>query len=44
MKRRLADMGLAPGVAVKITSKSPGGPLMIELRGSKFALGRRRLP
>ncbi len=40
VRRRLADMGLTPGVAVKITSGDACGPVMIEVRGSKIALGR----
>lgn len=40
MRRRLADMGLTPGVAVRVTSGDACGPVIIELRGSKIALGR----
>ncbi|MEM3703640.1 MAG: FeoA family protein [Candidatus Bathyarchaeia archaeon] len=39
--RRLADMGLTPGVEVKLIRKSSfGGPVEIEVRGVALALGR----
>jgi Fe2+ transport system protein FeoA len=39
--RRLADMGLTPGVEVKLLRKgSFGGPVEIEVRGVTLALGR----
>lgn len=39
--RRLAEMGLTPGVEVKILRKcSFGGPVEIEVRGVALALGR----
>ncbi|MEM2319759.1 MAG: FeoA family protein [Candidatus Bathyarchaeia archaeon] len=39
--RRLAEMGLTPGVEVKLIRKSPlGGPVEIEVRGVALALGR----
>ncbi len=38
--RRLAEMGLTPGVEVKILRKCPfRGPLEIEVRGVALALG-----
>jgi len=38
--RRLADMGLTPGVEVKLLRKCPfRGPLQIEVRGVALALG-----
>jgi Fe2+ transport system protein FeoA len=38
--RRLADMGLTPGVEVKLLRKgSFGGPVEIEVRGVALALG-----
>lgn len=40
MQRRLADMGLTPGVEVKTISKDRHGSLIIELRGTRLALGR----
>ena len=38
--RRLAEMGLTPGVEIKLLRKCPfRGPLQIEVRGSVLALG-----
>ena len=38
--KRLADMGLMPGVKIKILKKALFGPIEIEVRGSKLILGR----
>lgn len=39
--RRLAEMGLTPGVEVKLLRKCPfRGPLQIEVRGVSLALGQ----
>ncbi|MEM3873832.1 MAG: FeoA family protein [Candidatus Bathyarchaeia archaeon] len=39
--RRLAEMGLTPGVEVKLLRKgSFGGPVEVEVRGVALALGR----
>lgn len=40
LQRRLADMGLTPGVQVKVANNERHGPVLIELRGSRVALGR----
>ena len=38
--RRLAEMGLTPGVEITLLRKCPfRGPLQIEVRGSMLALG-----
>jgi DtxR family Mn-dependent transcriptional regulator len=38
---RLSDMGLTPGVEVKVLKSSPfNGPIEILVRGSKLAIGR----
>ena len=38
--RRLAEMGLTPGVEIKLVRKCPfRGPVQIEVRGSVLALG-----
>jgi Fe2+ transport system protein FeoA len=38
--RRLAEMGLTPGVEIRLLRKCPfRGPLQIEVRGSVLALG-----
>ncbi|HEX59919.1 MAG TPA: ferrous iron transport protein A [Methanomicrobia archaeon] len=38
--RRLAELGLNPGVKVKMLRATNGGPLLIHVRGSRIALGR----
>lgn len=37
--RRLIEMGLTPGVEVKIVQDN-GGPIILAVRGSRLALGR----
>ena len=39
LQRRLADMGLTPGVEVRMVNKQGRGPVLLELRGSRLALG-----
>ena len=39
LQRRLADMGLTPGVKVKVISSGRPGQVVIEVRGSRMALG-----
>lgn len=39
LQRRLADMGLTPGVEVKVISSGRPGQVVIEVRGSRLALG-----
>ncbi|MFC1992988.1 ferrous iron transport protein A [Chloroflexota bacterium] len=39
LQRRLADMGLTPGVKVRIINSQQTGPVVIEIRGSRLALG-----
>ena len=39
-KKKLQDMGLTPGVRFSIISKTNSGPIIIEVRGSRLALGR----
>ena len=38
--RRLTDMGLTPGTVIKVVNKQGAGPMLIEVRGSRLALGR----
>ncbi len=38
-QRRLADMGLTPGVQVRVISSSGPGPVVLDIRGSRLALG-----
>ena len=37
--RRLSDLGLTPGVEIKLVGASGRGPSVIEMRGSRIALG-----
>ena len=39
--RRLAALGILPGTPVTVVSNSPFGPMIVEVRGSRLALGRR---
>lgn len=39
--KRLADLGILPGTRIKIVRKAPfGGPIEIEVGGSRFMIGR----
>ena len=38
--KRLADMGLVPGIEIKVLRKAPFGPIEIEAKGTKLVLGR----
>ncbi len=41
-EKRLADMGVTPGIKVRVVKSAPfHGPLEILVRGSRLALGRR---
>ena len=40
LQRRLADMGLTPGVQVRVINSQRPGPVVIEIRGSRLALGQ----
>ena len=40
LQRRLADMGLTPGVQMRVINSQMPGPVLIDLRGSRVALGR----
>lgn len=39
-QRRLADMGLTPGVKIRVINSQAMGPVLIELRGTRLGLGR----
>ena len=39
LQRRLADMGLTPGVKVNVISGGRPGQMVVEVRGSRMALG-----
>ena len=36
---RLADMGLLPGVQIRVINNQMPGPLIIDLKGSRLVLG-----
>ena len=39
LQRRLGDMGLTPGVEVRVISSQRPGPVVLDVRGSRLALG-----
>lgn len=39
LQRRLADMGLTPGVIIRVMNSQRPGPIIVDLRGSRLALG-----
>ena len=39
LQKKLAEMGLNPGVKVKIINSHGAGPVVINVRGSRLALG-----
>ena len=39
LQRRLADMGLTPGVQIRIINSQMPGPVILDLRGSRLVLG-----
>ncbi len=40
LRKKLQDMGLTPGVRFDIVSASSNGPVIIDIRGTRLALGR----
>ncbi len=40
LQKRLADMGLTLGVQIRVINGQMSGPVLIDLRGSRVALGR----
>ncbi len=40
VERRLADLGLLPGTPVKVLKSTGGGPILLDVKGSRIALGR----
>lgn len=40
LRRKLQDMGLTPGVQVNVISRSLLGPLVLDVRGTRVALGK----
>ena len=39
LQRRLAEMGLNPGVKVRVINSQHPGPVVLDVRGSRLALG-----
>jgi len=40
LKKKLQDMGLTPGVEFSIVSQTGHGPVVLDVRGTRLALGR----
>ncbi|MDD2471725.1 MAG: FeoA family protein [Dehalococcoidales bacterium] len=40
LRNRLGDMGIVPGVELKLVSPETAGPVIVEVKGSRLALGR----
>ncbi|XHH09394.1 MAG: ferrous iron transport protein A [Candidatus Bathyarchaeia archaeon] len=40
LTRRLSEMGLTNGTKIKVVSDAFGGPVLIEVRDTRLALGR----
>jgi len=40
LQRKLADMGLTPSVQIRVINSGVPGPVLIEVRGTRLALGR----
>ncbi len=38
--RRLAELGLAPNSYIKVIKSSGSGPILLEVKGSRIAVGR----
>ena len=40
MTQRLADLGILPGAIVHVIRNSGSSPALVEVRGSRYTLGR----
>lgn len=40
VSRRLAELGFTPGEPVRVLAAGRGGPVLVEIRGTRLALGR----
>ena len=40
LNRRLASMGIFPGVELALVKGGIGGPVIVDIRGGRFVLGR----
>ena len=41
IKRRLQMLGMTHGTDIYVLNKKPSGPMIIKVRGTRFAIGRR---
>jgi len=39
LTRRLADMGLLPGTVIRVINSQMRGPVVVEVKGTRLALG-----
>ena len=39
LNRRLADMGLVPGATLRVINNQKSGPILVEVKGYRLALG-----
>lgn len=39
LTRRLADMGLLPGTVIRVINSQRPGPVVVEVKGTRLALG-----
>jgi len=40
MRRRLADLGMNIGMEISVVSAQPYGPMVVAMKGSRFAISR----
>lgn len=40
LRKRLADLGLNPGMTLRVVQVAPQGPMILEVKESRIALGR----
>jgi Fe2+ transport system protein FeoA len=40
LRKRLADLGLSPGMSLKVVQADPHGPIILAVKDSRIALGR----
>lgn len=41
VKRRLQMLGMTHGTEISVLNKKPSGPMIIKVRGTRFAIGKR---
>ena len=40
VRKRLSDLGLAPGMMVRVVQRDPKGPIILAVKESRLAIGR----